>query len=453
MILPETTEMGMQVELVTDRGVWNRFVESRLTGNITQTYEWGELGHARDGGCLRLGVFMGGELVGAMLLIAERAPLIRRPYFYVPRGPVVDDPNGPALEALCARAEVEAKRRGAFMLKVEPNVADADAHWLTALAALGFRRNPHATHPRRSWMLDIRPPEEQILSGMKEKWRYNIRLAGRKGVQVREAGSDADIDAFYNLYQETARRDGIWIHPKEHYATFLKLYGERDAAVLLLAEYEGMPIAGLIAARCGAVATYMFGASSNRERNRMPNHLLQWTAIRWARERGCAVYDFRAIAEVLDPREDMYSLYQYKQGFGGTSFLTLETHDRPFSAPVYWLYSRLLDVKRRRDRRRHEAELRARESAGNESAADTGREAHQDASRDASRDVHKDTNGDARKTAREKRKGDMDGEQSSQPSSSKLTNASVQRSEPRGTLADMAATSTKKLRSAEQPPA
>jgi peptidoglycan pentaglycine glycine transferase (the first glycine) len=452
MISPETTDLGVRVELVTDRDMWNRFVESRSTGNITQTYEWGELGHARDGGCLRLGAFMGGELAGAMLLIVERAPLIRRPYFYVPRGPVVDDPNGPALEALCARTAQEAKRRGAFMLKVEPNVADADAHWLTALAALGFRRNPHATHPRRSWMLDIRPPEEQILGGMKEKWRYNIRLARRKGVQVREASSDADIDAFYDLYNETARRDGIWIHPKEHYATFLKLYGERDAAVLLLAEYEGTPIAGLIAAKCGAVATYMFGASSNRERNRMPNHLLQWTAICWARERGCALYDFRAIAEVLDTREDMYSLYQYKQGFGGTSFLALETHDRAYSAPVYWLYSRLLGVKRRRDRRRHEAQLRARESAGNDSATlpanDMGRDAH--------RDVNRDVNRDAGKTAREKRKGDkgdLDGDQSSQSSSSKPVRAPVQRSEPRGTLADMAANSTKKLRNAEQPPA
>ncbi len=423
-------EMAVQVELLTDRDLWNRFVESRPTGNITQTYEWGELGHARDGGCLRLGAFMGGELVGAMLLIVERAPLIRRLYFYVPRGPVVDDPNGPALEALCARAEQEARRRGAFMLKVEPNVADADAHWLTALATLGFRRNPHATHPRRSWMLDIRAPEEQILGGMKEKWRYNIRLAGRKGVQVREASSDADIDAFYDLYNETAARDGIWIHPKEHYATFLKRYGERDAAVLLLAEYEGTAIAGLIAAKCGAVATYMFGASSNRERNRMPNHLLQWTAICWARERGCALYDFRAIAEVLDPREDMYSLYQYKQGFGGTSFLALETHDRSYSAPAYWLYSRLLGVKRRRDRRRHEAQLRARESAGNDSATltanDTGRDANRDANRDAS------------KTIKEKRKGDLDGDQSSQSSSSKPMRTSVQRAEPRGTLADMA---------------
>src|SRR5438094_487648 len=83
------------------------------------------------------------------------------------------------------RAEQEARRRGAFMLKVEPNVEDGDATWLDALHKLGFRRNRFATHPRRSWVLDIRPSEDELLAGMKEKWRYNIRLAGRKGVQVR----------------------------------------------------------------------------------------------------------------------------------------------------------------------------------------------------------------------------------------------------------------------------
>jgi lipid II:glycine glycyltransferase (peptidoglycan interpeptide bridge formation enzyme) len=105
----------------------------------------------------------------------------------------------------------------------------------------------------------------------------------------------------------------------------------------------------------------MFGASSNQQRNRMPNHLLQFTAMQWARARGCTLYDFRAIAEVLEPDEDMYSLYTYKRGFGGYSQFTLETHDLPLSAPLYWMYRRTLKVKRDRVRRQHLRELRARE--------------------------------------------------------------------------------------------
>ncbi|HEX9068877.1 MAG TPA: peptidoglycan bridge formation glycyltransferase FemA/FemB family protein [Ktedonobacterales bacterium] len=365
------------IKTIADRDRWNRFVESQETGNITQTYEWGELGHASGGRVLRLGASVNGELRAALLAVVERAPLLRRSYLYVPRGPVCDDPNSPALAALLAHTAKEARKLGAFMVKVEPNVRDGDTAWLAMLAKAGYQRSPFATHPRRSWVLDVTPSEEALLAAMKEKWRYNIRLAGKKGVTVRHSLDDGDIATFYRIYEETAKRDGIWIHPQEHYASFLKLYGSRDAARLFIAEHEGVPIACLIAARCGTVTTYMFGASSNQQRNRMPNHLLQWTAIRWAKENGSAVYDFRAIAEVLEPDEDMYSLYTYKSGFGGESYLALETHDLPLNGPVYWAYRQTLAVKRKRDRDRHLAEVRARAAAS--AKADTARAAEKKA--------------------------------------------------------------------------
>src|SRR5262249_47433708 len=208
----------MQVEIITDRERWNRFVEACPTANITQTFEWAEWGDHLGTAPVRLGAVEHGELVGAMLLIAEQAPLLRRPYLYAPRGPVVSDPSSAALGALVAAAGRAARKHGAFMLKVEPNADHGDQGWLAALAQLGFQRNPYATHPRRSWVLDIRPDEQAILAGMKDKWRYNIRLAGRKGVQVREANSSEDVDTFYRIYEETARRDGIFIHGKQHYA-------------------------------------------------------------------------------------------------------------------------------------------------------------------------------------------------------------------------------------------
>nr|MBF6592189.1 peptidoglycan bridge formation glycyltransferase FemA/FemB family protein [Ktedonobacterales bacterium] len=175
-----------RAEIITDRDQWNRFVEACPTGNITQTFEWAELSGTLGAETLRLGALEGDELRGAMLLVIERAPVLRRPYLYAPRGPVVADAQAPALGVLFARAREEARRRGAFMLKVEPNVLDGDGAWLAALQRHGFHRNLYATHPRRSWVLDVRPDEDTLLAGMKEKWRYNIRLAGRKGVRVRE---------------------------------------------------------------------------------------------------------------------------------------------------------------------------------------------------------------------------------------------------------------------------
>jgi peptidoglycan pentaglycine glycine transferase (the first glycine) len=353
----------MQVRVITDREQWNAFVESAATGYITQTYEWGELGHHLGDEMVRLGALEGDALRGAMVvMIARMAPLGRR-YLYVPRGPVVDDPDSPALAALVDEARRLARRTGAFMLKVEPNVPDGDPRWLAALARLGFRRNPFAMHPRRSWVVDVRPSEEALLSNMKMTWRQNVRAATRKGVVIREAAGDEDIATWYGLYQETAQRDGFFIHPQAYYAEVLNLYRRRGAAVEYLAEYEGTAIAGLIVARCGLVATSMFSASSNRERQRKPNHLLQWTGMRWAKAQGCTLYDFRAIAEVLEPTEPDYTLYTYKEGFGGYSVLTLEGHDLPLNALLYWAYRRSLSLKRALVRRRFAQRARERAAA------------------------------------------------------------------------------------------
>src|SRR5215469_8187841 len=140
----------MHVEVVTNREQWNAFVEAAPTGNVTQTYEWGELRDSIGGDAIRLGALEGGQLQGTMLIVVGEAPLLHRPYLYVPRGPVVSDPASPALGALCDAARDVAEKRGAFMLKVEPNVPDGDAGWLAALRVLGFRKNRFATHPRRS---------------------------------------------------------------------------------------------------------------------------------------------------------------------------------------------------------------------------------------------------------------------------------------------------------------
>jgi peptidoglycan pentaglycine glycine transferase (the first glycine) len=361
----------MQVQVINDREQWNRFVEAAATGYITQTYEWGDLGDHLGEQLVRLGALEAGELRAVMIvLVAKMAPLGRR-YLYVPRGPVVDDPDSPALAALLAEARRLARRLGAFMLKVEPNVPDGDDRWLRALARLGFRRNPYAMHPRRSWVVDVRPSEQELLANMKMSWRYNVRAAERKGVVIREATAPEDLDTWYRLYQETAARDGFFIHPRDYYAQVLELYRSRGAAVQFLAEYEGTPIAGLIVARCGPVATSMFSASSNQHRDRRPNHALQWTGMRWAKAHGCTLYDFRAIAEKLEPTEADYSLYTYKEGFGGYSVLTLEGHDLPYNLPLYWAYRQSLAVKRMLVRRRIAQRVRARERAASQQGGAT----------------------------------------------------------------------------------
>src|SRR5260370_31704199 len=170
------------------------------------------------------------------------------------------------MTALLDFVKAEVRKRGAFMRKVEPSVLDGDERWLAALKKQGFRPSPYAVHVRNEWVLDLRPDEKEILAGMKEKWRYNVRLAGRKGVIVRRGEGQVDLDTFYHIYETTSERDQFFIHNKQHYEDVMRLYSDGDRAALLLAEYKGKAIAGILARRLGARSWSVNGASSKEQR-------------------------------------------------------------------------------------------------------------------------------------------------------------------------------------------
>jgi peptidoglycan pentaglycine glycine transferase (the first glycine) len=348
----------MEARIITDCQQWNDFVEQSVCCNITQSYEWGELAPHLGAEAMRVGVVDDeGRLCAAMLVLISPVPVLRRPYFYAPRGPVIDNPDSPAMTVLLNYVRAEAHKRGAFMLKVEPSVPDGDEQWLAALTRHGFRANPYANHIRHEWVLDIRPDEKELLAGMKEKWRYNVRLAARKGVTIRQGDGQADMDTFYRLYETTSERDQFFIHNKSHYEDVMRLYSEGDRAALLLAEYQGQAIAGIIVLRFGRWSWYMYGASSNEQRNLMPNHLLQWNGMQWAKAHGCWYYNFRGIPDILQEGQELWGVYVFKRGFGGYAMRSLETHDLAYQPLVYNAYRRLLDIKRWRDERRREKTL------------------------------------------------------------------------------------------------
>ncbi len=343
----------MEARIITDRQQWNDFVAASECCNITQSFEWGELAPHLGAEAMHAGVVdEHGRLCAAMLVLIADAPILRRSYFYAPRGPVIDDPDSPALTVLLNFVKAEAHKRGAFMLKVEPSVPDGDTRWLSALQRRGFRSTPYASHIRHEWVLDIRPDEKTLLAGMKEKWRYNIRLAARKGVTVRCGQGQADLDTFYRIYQTTSERDQFFIHNKAHYEDVMRLYGEGDRAALFLAEHEGEAIAGIIVLRFGRWSWYMYGASANEQRNLMPNHLLQWNGMQWAKARDGWYYNFRGIPDVLEDGQELWGVYVFKRGFGGYAMRSLVTHDLVYQPLVYSAYRRMLDVKRWRDERR-----------------------------------------------------------------------------------------------------
>ena len=186
---------------------------------------------------------------------------------------------------------------------------------------------------------------------MKPKWRYNIRLAERKGIRIR-AGTSADLPDFYAMYVETGRRDGFLVRPYDYYRRIWERFLDEGLAHLLLAELDGRPVAGLILFRFGPTAWYFYGASTAQARPLMPNHALQWAAMRWAQDAGCTRYDWWGAPDVLAENDPMWGVYRFKIGFGGVFTQSIGAYDYPASRLLYWIYMglmpRLLDLARRR---------------------------------------------------------------------------------------------------------
>lgn len=206
------------------------------------------------------------------------------------------------------------------------------------------------TQPPDTVVLDLTRSEDALLAQMKPKWRYNVKLAEKKGVAIRylagDSGASAGVDVFYALYLETAKRDGIAVHSKAYYSSLVRraagyeptAFDKPVSVRVYVAEYEGIALASIITLFCGDEAVYLYGASSNEKRNLMPAYALQWRAIRDAAQYGCERYDFFGIPPTDDPSHPMYGLYRFKTGFGGSIVHRVGSWDIPLNEPAYRAY-------------------------------------------------------------------------------------------------------------------
>jgi lipid II:glycine glycyltransferase (peptidoglycan interpeptide bridge formation enzyme) len=209
--------------------------------------------------------------------------------------------------------------QGALALQIEPGLeveTPAARQALLCFKQLGFEET-QPVQPARTIVLDVQEPEETLLAHMKEKWRYNIRLAARKGVEIREAQTLAELEAWYTLLQTTGERDHFGIHTLDYYRRAWQIFAPARQAHLLLASVQDELLAGIFVCVSGAEALYLYGASSNERRNLMPNYLLQWEAIRRARAAGARRYDFWGIPATDEGDEAMAGVYRFKSGWGG----------------------------------------------------------------------------------------------------------------------------------------
>jgi peptidoglycan pentaglycine glycine transferase (the first glycine) len=303
--------------------------------HLLQTAAWGRLKSAFGWQveCVQAGA------AGALVLF-RRLPL-GYTVAYIPRGPVPSSVE--ALESLLPELDRLCRSKRAAFLKIEPDAGLGD--WdSAAVERIGFRASRHTIQPPRTVLVDLQAEDEERLARMKPKTRYNIHLAERHGVKV--SPSD-DLAAFGRMMGITGRRDSFEVHSQEYYRQARLFFEPSKGCELFLARYREEPIAGLMVFAHGNRAWYLFGASTDEHRDVMAPYLLQWEAMRWARQRGCTQYDLWGIpdedeaaleAQFAKRQDGLWGVYRFKRGFGGSIWRAAGAWDRVYHRPVYAFY-------------------------------------------------------------------------------------------------------------------
>jgi lipid II:glycine glycyltransferase (peptidoglycan interpeptide bridge formation enzyme) len=327
---------------------WDAFVTNHPNGSILQTTNWARLKNRFGWSSQRVWMRENGRLIGGAQVLFRSVGLGVIKLGYVPHGPIVNWRDPEQVNVLLNYIDQAAYKRGAGMVKLEPRLwqdAMPAAEWDTICATHGLDTHTDTIQPPRTILIDLRPSLDDILAGMKQKTRYNIRLAEKKGVTVRQ-GTEKDIPAFYWLMQTTGERDSFGIHQPTYYGAAHQIFVP-EQATLLIAEYEGRPLAGAMVFAWGKTAAYFYGASSDEERQRMPTYAVQWAAIRWAKARGCQVYDMWGIPDAVEEEleasftertDGLWPVYRFKRGFGGEIKRTVGAADRVYNPLLGRLY-------------------------------------------------------------------------------------------------------------------
>lgn len=354
-----------------DKDTWNSLIKTFPVPQLLQTWEWGEI-KSNVGWKAHFKTWEGENgVIDAAAMILERTVRLggmaaQLRMHYVPKGPIVRNWDDVNLRQQVINDLVGfAHQRRAFTLKIDPEVslgvgepgsenAREDGTGIDVIAQLktnGWRYSNAQIQFKNTVLIDLTKSEEQLLAEMKQKTRYNVRLAGRRGVVVRE-GSKKDFDELYKIYAETSIRDGFTIRSKEYYLNVWETFINSGMLTPLIAEVEGEVVAGLMLFHFGGRAWYLYGMSRSLHRNKMPTYLLQWEAIRAAKEKGCQVYDLWGAPDIFSEQDSMWGVYRFKQGLGGQVERYLGAWDLPLRPWIYTVYThtlpRLIALMRRR---------------------------------------------------------------------------------------------------------
>jgi peptidoglycan pentaglycine glycine transferase (the first glycine) len=330
---------------------WQALLAKNTNASILQTAEWGKLKTAFGWEP----IYVANETAGAMVLFRKLPHHI--PWFtiaYIPRGPVSFSQESPDYQNLWLEIHQICRKRHAIFLRVEPDEWQNSPQAEILLQSMnGFQPGFATIQPPNTMVISLAGTEEDWLNRMNQKTRYNIRLSQKKDLVVEESDQ---IAAFSHLMEQTGDRDNFGVHTPTYYQKCYDSFKPENTVHLLMVSFEGKPLSALMLFIRGKRGYYLYGASSNEERNRMPNHLLQWTAMKMCAQYGCTEYDLWGIpdeseetleSQFQNRQDGLWSVYRFKRGFGGEIRRTIGTLDFSY-IPLFYRFIAAVSKRKKR---------------------------------------------------------------------------------------------------------
>lgn len=355
---------------------WNTEISNLPGAHILQTWEWGQFKAIygwrpipkiwRD---QENKIFAAGMVLERSIRVGGFNPQLK--VLYVPRGPLIhwEDPHQRA--TVLDDLQNLARKENAIFIKIDPEVifgtgypASSEGHQaghgqaiINELSQRGWRFSQDQIQFKNTVCVDLSGTEEDWLARMKQKTRYNLRLAEKKGVVIRR-GTVEDLPEVYRMYAETSVRDGFVIRSEDYYRNAWGSFIKAGMAEVLIAEVEGQAVAGLILFYFAGKAWYLYGMSRMAHREKMPNYLLQWEAMRAARNHGCLQYDLWGAPDNFTEADPMWGVFRFKEGLGGEVVRLIGAWDYPARPFYYQLYTNILPRILNLMRQRGKAQVR-----------------------------------------------------------------------------------------------
>lgn len=283
------------------------------------------------------------------ILVLERPLPAKNSLLYSPE--VYANPE--VLLTLLPKVYDIAGRRSSMFYRLELLVDKQDPlaeSWLAALTYTGFTKSFESVQPDDRQIIPLSENEETVLGQMKQKGRYNIRLAEKAGVMVRESTPKTlrgDVQIFYNLFQQTAKRDKFTIRPQSYFDSLCDMLYQHKVGRLFIATYENTPVGAAIITLYDGTASYLYGASGNDYRNKMGPYAMHWAIMQWAISQNAQCYDLLAIRPEGQQKHAYDGITRFKEQFGGQSVHLLGSWDLAFKKDWYKLFSIVEKMRRK----------------------------------------------------------------------------------------------------------